>query len=125
MHNRWKRSRERPQATLPSGSIIVIIDVGSVPVGRLVAGADGGVLIVVMLPALVVGASVVHPVREVRLQPLGRRGGGREQSSQTPEFTTNKHGSFIALGGEISESGRACRGKVATVTLPFLTEAHF
>lgn len=43
-------------------------------VRSVVSGADGGVLIIVMLPALVVGASVVHPVRQVSLQPLERDG---------------------------------------------------
>lgn len=63
------------QAATRLNLIIVIIDIGSISVRRVVAGAGGGVLIIVMLPALVVGASVVHPVRQVSLQPLGRDGG--------------------------------------------------
>lgn len=53
--------------------IIVVVDVRSVSVRRGVTGANGGVLIVVMLPPLVIGTRVVHPVLQVRLQPLEMR----------------------------------------------------
>lgn len=65
---------QRPQTKL--NLIIVIIDVGSISVWTGVPGASGGVLVIVMLTALVVGASLVHPVRQVSLQPLVREGGG-------------------------------------------------
>lgn len=40
-----------------------------------VSGAGGGVLVIVVLAPLVVGAGVVHPVRQVSLQPLVKGGG--------------------------------------------------
>lgn len=52
--------------------IVVVVDVGPMSVGAVVSGADGGVFIIVVLTALVSGARVVHPVRQVGLQPLGR-----------------------------------------------------
>lgn len=77
MYNRKIKRREAArQVWIRLNLIIVIVDIGSVPVGTVVTGADGGVLIVVMLPALVVGAGVVHPVGQVSLQPLGRDGKG-------------------------------------------------
>ena len=50
--------------------IVVVVDVGSVSVRAVVTGANRGVLVVLMLTPLVVGACVVHPVRQVDLQPL-------------------------------------------------------
>lgn len=50
--------------------IVVVVDVGPVSVRAVVPGADGGVFVVVVLAALVVGSSVVHPVGEVGLQSL-------------------------------------------------------
>lgn len=52
------------------GLIVVIIDISAVPVGTVVTWADGCVFVVVVLAALVIGASVVHPVGQVSLQPL-------------------------------------------------------
>lgn len=63
--------------------IIVVVDVGSVSVRRGVTRADGGVFIIVMLPTRVIGASVVHPVLEVSLQPLERR--------ENTEMVKNSH----------------------------------
>lgn len=68
------------QATTRLNLIIVIIDIGSISVRTVVTGAGGGVLVIVMLPALVVGTSVVHPVRQVSLQPLARDGEGEGNS---------------------------------------------
>lgn len=50
--------------------IVVVVDVGPVSVRAVVPGADGGVFVVVVLAALVVGSSVVHPVGQVGLQSL-------------------------------------------------------
>lgn len=62
----------KPNYDHPLLLIVVVVDVGPVSVGAVVPGADGGVFIVVVLTALVSGASVVQPVRQVGLQPLGR-----------------------------------------------------
>lgn len=61
--------RER-DAEARCGLVVVVVDVGSVPVRAGVPGPDGGVLIVVVLAALVPGAGLVHPVGQVGLQPL-------------------------------------------------------
>jgi len=53
--------------------IVVVVDIGSVSVGAVVPGSDGSVLIVLVLPTLVSGATLVHPVGEVGLQPLWSR----------------------------------------------------
>lgn len=50
--------------------IVVVVDIGPVSVRAVVPGADGGVFVVVVLAALVVGSSVVHPVGQVGLQSL-------------------------------------------------------
>lgn len=52
--------------------IVVIVDISSVPVRARVTWAGGGVFIIVVLAAVVSGASMVHPVRQVSLQPLVR-----------------------------------------------------
>lgn len=54
--------------------IVVVVDISAVSVRTRVTGASGGVFIIVVLTALVSGASVVHPVRQVSLQPLVRGG---------------------------------------------------
>lgn len=56
--------------------IVVIVDVSAVPVRARVTRAGGGVFIIVVLTALVSGASMVHPVRQVSLQPLVRETDG-------------------------------------------------
>lgn len=50
--------------------IVVIVDVCTVSVRAVVPGADGRVLIVVMLTPLVSGACLVPPVGQICLQPL-------------------------------------------------------
>lgn len=52
--------------------IVVIVDISAVPVRARVTRADGGVFIIVVLTTVVSGASMVHPVRQVSLQPLVR-----------------------------------------------------
>lgn len=54
-------------------SIVVVVDISSMSVRTRVTRADGGIFIIVVLTALVSGASVVHPVRQVGLQPLVRK----------------------------------------------------
>lgn len=55
--------------------IVVIVDICPMPVRR--PRADGGVFIIVMLTALVMGSGVVHPVLQVSLQPLVRKQSNR------------------------------------------------
>lgn len=62
--------------------IVVVVDISTVSVRTGVTGASGGVFIIVVLTALVSGASVVHPVRQVSLQPLVR-GGERKPTDVT------------------------------------------
>lgn len=61
--------------------IVVIVDISAVSVRTGVTWASGGVLVIVVLSALVSGASVVHPVRQVSLQPLVRAGGDKINKS--------------------------------------------
>lgn len=64
--------------------IVVVVDIGPVSVGAVVSGADGGIFIVVVLTALVSGARVVHPVRHVGLQPLGRERADIKKKTKEP-----------------------------------------
>ena len=54
-------------------SVVVVVDISSMSVRTRVTRADGGIFIIVVLTTLVSGASVVHPVRQVGLQPLVRK----------------------------------------------------
>lgn len=60
--------------------IVVIVDISSVSVRTRVTRADGGIFIVVVLTPLISGASLVHPVRQVSLQPLVRKKHHRRDS---------------------------------------------
>lgn len=73
--------------------IVVVVDVGPVPVRAVVPRADGGVFVVVVLAALVVGSSVVHPVGEVGLQSLREgqstfRNGEKKKKRRPPAVVT-------------------------------------
>lgn len=65
------------------------------PVRAVVPGADGGVFVIVVLATLVVGLSVVPPVREVRLQSLREgqstfRNGEEEEKETSTVLTANE-----------------------------------
>lgn len=71
-------------------SIVVIVDISTMSVRTRVTRADGGVFIIVVLAALVSGASVVHPVRQVGLQPLVRKQNPRHRRDSLGNSTNLK-----------------------------------
>lgn len=94
----WQVSkRKRLSLLLLLLLIVVVVDVGPVSVRAVVPRADGGVFVIVVLAALVVGSSVVHPVGEVGLQSLregqsafsdGRRKKKKKKNRRPPAVTT-------------------------------------
>lgn len=63
--------------------IVVIVDISSVSVRTGVTRADWGVFIKVVLTSLVSGASLVHPVRQVSLQPLVKKKNKKKPHHET------------------------------------------
>lgn len=122
-----QRREATSQVRIRLNLIIVIVDVGSVSVGTVVTGAGGGVLIIVMLPSLVVGASVVHPVGQVSLQPLGRDGEGnsrQETEAETRNMETTQTQS-TAIIPQTTDSLHSCNTQIQTKHLcQIKTSAH-
>lgn len=58
---------------LLSELIVVIVDISTMSVRARVTRPYRGVFIIVVLTPVVIGACVVHPVRQVSLQPLVRK----------------------------------------------------
>lgn len=61
------------------------------PVRTGVTWGDGGVFVVLVLTPLVIGASVVHPVCQVSLQPLKQHRRDSLGNSASTQTLVNRH----------------------------------